>query len=332
MIMTDTAIPAKAERRVPSLEDINPCTSMTDIHNLAKQSAKSMGPQRLAVASAAEAHVIEAVARAFRAGWVEPHLFGNASAIASLCQKHDLPLSEVHIVHAQSKKEAGLLAVKAVSSGNCDILMKGHIQTAMLMSDVLNRDYGLRGPGKLSHVLVFEATNFNRLLFMSDGALNIEPDLTYKIEIVKNAVHVAHILGIAMPRVAMLAAIETVDPAQQTSIDDAIIAKMADRGQIKGAFIDGPLALDNAIDSTAARLKNIKSEVAGHADILIVDNIDVGNVFYKSLVYFAHAQVSGVIAGAKAPMVLTSRADSSETKLNSIALACTMVAREQFLT
>lgn len=314
-----------------ALEHINPCTSMADIHNLARLAAKREGKRKLAVASAAEAHVIEAVADATKANWIEPYLFGNSSAIASLLKEFGLTLDQVTIVHTQSKEEAGLLAVKAISSGTCDVLMKGQIQTATLMKDVLNKEYGMRGPGKLSHVLVYESPLFNRLFFMSDGALNIKPDLAFKIEIVKNAIHTAHLLGIDKPKVAMLAAVELVDPNQQTSVDDAIIAKMADRGQIKGAIIDGPLALDNAVDATAARLKNINSEVAGEADILIVDNIDVGNVFYKALVYFAQVQVAGVIAGATAPMVLTSRADSAETKLNSIALACVMAARERFI-
>ncbi len=167
---------------------------------------------------------------------------------------------------------------------------------------------------------------------MIDGALNIAPNLELKIDIVKNAVRTAQLLGITKPHVALLSAIELVDPNQHTSIDNAIIAKMADRGQIKGAFIDGPLALDNAVDPEAAKIKAIKSEVAGLADVLIVDNVDVGNVFYKSLVYFARMQVAGVITGGSAPIILTSRADSAQSKYNSIALGCVLAAREAYLS
>ena len=179
--------------------------------------------------------------------------------------------------------------------------MKGYIQTAALMREVLNKEYGLRSGRKLSHTLVFDAPHFDKLFIMSDGALNIEPDLPLKLEIVNNAIGVAHALGTPLPKVALLAAIETVDMAQQSSVDMAIIAKMADRGQIKNALVDGPLALDNAINPHAAKVKRIKSEVAGDADVLIVDNIDVGNVFYKSLAYFARAQVAGCVVGATVP-------------------------------
>ncbi|MDZ7704358.1 MAG: bifunctional enoyl-CoA hydratase/phosphate acetyltransferase [Trueperaceae bacterium] len=313
------------------LANINACTTMSDIHALARIAATRIEPRKLAVASAADTHVIEAVAKATRAGWVEPYLFGNSSAISTLCQEHDLPLKSVTIEHTQSRDEAAEAAVRAVSEGSCDVLMKGQIQTASLLRNVLNRDHGLRGDRKLSHVLVIDSPNFDRLFFMSDGALNIEPDLELKIDIVKNAIRIARLLGVREPKVALLAAVELVDPNQHTSIDHAIIAKMADRGQIRGAQIDGPLALDNAVDERAARLKNIKSEVAGRADVLIVDNIDVGNVFYKSLVYFAHAQVGGIIAGAKAPVILTSRADSAETKFHSLALGCVLAARESLI-
>ncbi len=303
------------------------CTSMADVHRVASEAAQKNGPLRLAVASAAEDHVIEAVAEAFRAGWVAPHLFGDEVDVAALCERYDLPLSEVQLEPTQTKLEAARRAVEAVSGGACDLLMKGYIQTAVLMREVLNKEYGLRGAGKLSHVLVIDSSRFERLLLMSDGALNISPDLSLKLDIVKNAVGVAHLLGVETPHVALLAAIETVDVAQRTSVDTAIIAKMADRGQIKGALVDGPLALDNAVDPHAARVKNIKSEVAGRADVLIVDNIDVGNVFYKSLIYFGGAAVAGIIAGARAPIVLVSRADSAGTKFNSIALGCAVAAR-----
>ena len=300
---------------------------MGDVHALATR-ATAERPLRLAVASAGEDHIVEAVAEAVKAGYVTPVLYGDEAIIGQLCESYDLNPAEAEVVPTGSRLEAGRQAVMAVSSGECDVLMKGYIQTAALMREVLNKDYGLRGDSKLSHVLVFDAPHYERLFFMSDGALNIDPDLPLKIHIVNNAVRVAHALGLDKPKVALLAAIETVDVAQQSSVDMAIIAKMADRGQIRDAVVDGPLALDNAINPHAAKVKRIKSAVAGEADVLIVDNIDVGNVFYKSLVYFADAAVAGIIVGARAPIVLTSRADSTKTKFNSIALSCAL-ARER---
>lgn len=311
----------------PDADNNNACQYMHDIHSAAANLSAEHGPIRLAVASAAENHVIESLSKAVEANYIEPYLFGDERIIKELCETHKLPLSKVKIQHTSTRLQAGEQAVRAVSSGECKILMKGYIQTAALMRQVLNKENGLRSGRKLSHVLVIDAPHYDRLLFMSDGALNIDPDLPLKIEIVNNAVDVAHALGVTLPKVALLAAIETVDVAQKSSVDTAIIAKMADRGQIKGALVDGPLALDNAINPKAAQVKKIKSRVAGYADILIVDNIDVGNVFYKSLVYFADAEVAGVIAGASAPIVLTSRSDSPTTKFNSIALSCLMTNR-----
>jgi phosphate butyryltransferase len=320
------------EGQKSALETIEPCTTLEDIRDLATVAAREGGRRRLAVASAGEAHVVEAVARAVTAGWVEADLFGYAQLIEPLVETFGLPSERVRVHPAPSRQAAGKMAVEAVSSGACDILMKGNIQTSVLMKDVLHKDYGLRGAGKLSHVLAFDPPHLGRLLLMSDGALNIAPDLALKIEIVKNAVRTAHLLGTPNPHVALLSAIELVDPNQQASVDNAIIAKMADRGQIKGAKIDGPLALDNAIDPEAARIKSIKSEVAGRADVLIVHNVDVGNVFYKSLVYFSRTEVAGVITGGKAPIILTSRADSAQSKFNSVALGCVLAARESYVS
>lgn len=319
------------QKHQSALETIKPCTTLDDLRDLAVVAAREGGRRRLAVASAGEAHIIEAVARAVEAGWVEVDLFGYAHLIEPLVQEFGLPSEFTRIHPTQSRQVAGKMAVEAVSSGGCDILMKGNIQTSVLMRDVLNKDYGLRGAGKLSHVLAFDPPHYERLFLMSDGALNISPDLPLKIEIVKNAVRTAHLLGIDNPHVALLSAIELVDPNQHTSIDNAIIAKMADRGQIRGAKIDGPLALDNAVDPEAARIKDIKSEVAGRADILIVHNVDIGNVFYKSLVYFSRTEVAGIITGGKAPIILTSRADSAQSKFNSIAMGCVMAAREAYV-
>lgn len=298
--------------------------SLDDVHRLARARTERDGPLPLAVAAAGDPSVLGAVARAAEAGYVRPRLFGDEAAIRRHAAEAGLAEEGLVVEAAPDRAAAGRGAVRAVSGGDCALLMKGALPTSLLMREVLDREHGLRGGGKMSHVLAIDAPGFERLLFMSDGALNIDPDLALKLEITRNAVAVARRLGVPLPKVALLAAIETVDVQQQASVDTAIIAKMADRGQIRGALVDGPLALDNAVDPHAARVKGIRSEVAGEADVLIVDNIDVGNVLYKSLVYFARARVAGVIAGARAPIVLASRSDDAATKFDSIALGCAL--------
>ncbi|HWG84431.1 MAG TPA: phosphate butyryltransferase [Deinococcales bacterium] len=310
---------------------IEPLTDVRGIVGLARLIGQVKGPKRVAVASAEDDHVLGAVHEARLEGLIDPLLYGDENRIRKLAERMGIDHTRWTIVNAATKEAASEQAVRAVSEGRADILMKGLVDTATILRAVLNKEWGIRTGKLLSHVLVFDGGNmqseYNRLFFMSDGAMNIEPDLKAKIQIVENSVSVAHALGIDLPKVAMLAAIEVVNPDMSTAVDDAIISKMGDRGQIKGALIDGPLALDNAVSEEAARIKGITSPVAGKADILIVDNIDVGNVFYKTLIYFAKSQAAGIIMGATAPMVLTSRSDSEETKFNSIALACVLAER-----
>jgi len=301
--------------------EIQPLRDMTGLLELARLIAQVSGPKKVAVAAAEEAHVIEAVNEARIEGLVHPILFGNPERIRRIASELGIRTPNLEIRHAKNPAEAAELATQAVSSGEADILMKGMVQSSDFLRAALNRDWGLRTGRLLSHVLLYEAKGYDRLFFMSDGAMNINPDLKAKIQIVENAVTLAHVLGVNPPKVALLAAVEVVNPEMDTAVEDAIIAKMADRGQIKGAVIDGPLALDNAVSEEAARIKGIKSPVAGKADILIVDNIDVGNVFYKSLIYFARVRGAGLIMGARAPMVLTSRADPEEVKFLSLATA-----------
>jgi phosphate butyryltransferase len=310
---------------------IEPLRDVRGIVSLARLIGQVKGPKRVAVAAAEDDHVLGAIHEGRVEGIIDPLLFGDEAKIRSIADHMGIDHSRWTIINTTSKEQSSELAVRAVSEGRADILMKGLVDTATILRAVLNKEWGIRTGKLLSHVLVFDGganeDAFKRLFFMSDGAMNIEPDLKAKIQIVENSVVVAHALGIDMPKVAMLAAIEVVNPDMSTAVDDAIISKMGDRGQIKGAIIDGPLALDNAVSEEAARIKGITSEVAGKADILIVDNIDVGNVFYKTLIYFARSQAAGIIMGATAPMVLTSRSDSEETKFNSIALACIIAER-----
>ncbi|HGO9423364.1 TPA: phosphate butyryltransferase [Bacillus cereus] len=276
----------------------------------------------VAVAVAEDHEVIEAVAKVIKLQLAQFRLYGNQEKIMGMLQEHGLQTSEhVEVIAAMSSAEAAELSVKAVRNGEADVLMKGNIPTANILKAVLNKEWGLRKGRVLSHVAAFEVPNYDRLIFVTDAAMNIAPDVTQKAAIIQNTVEVARAIGIDLPKVAPIAAVEVVNPAMQATIDAAMLTQMNRRGQIKDCIVDGPLALDNAVSQIAAEHKGIVSDVAGKADILLVPTIEAGNVLYKSLVYFADAKVGAMIAGAKAPIVLTSRADSAETKVYSLALA-----------
>ncbi|MDA1676667.1 MULTISPECIES: phosphate butyryltransferase [unclassified Bacillus cereus group] len=276
----------------------------------------------VAVAVAEDHEVIEAVAKAITLQLAQFRLYGNQEKIMGMLQEHGLQTSEhIEVIAAASSAEAAELSVKAVRNGEADVLMKGNIPTANILKSVLNKEWGLRKGSVLSHVAAFEVPNYDRLIFVTDAAMNIAPDVTQKAAIIQNTVEVARAIGIDLPKVAPIAAVEVVNPAMQATIDAAMLTQMNRRGQIKNCVVDGPLALDNAVSQIAAEHKGIVSDVAGKADILLVPTIEAGNVLYKSLVYFADAKVGAMIAGAKAPIVLTSRADSAETKVYSLALA-----------
>ncbi|EJS06617.1 MULTISPECIES: phosphate butyryltransferase [Bacillus] len=276
----------------------------------------------VAVAVAEDHEVIEAVAKAIKLQLAQFRLYGNQEKIIGMLQEYGLQTSEhIEVIAAASSAEAAELSVKSVSNGEADVLMKGNIPTANILKAVLNKEWGLRKGSVLSHVAAFEVPNYDRLIFVTDAAMNIAPDVTQKAAIIQNTVEVAQAIGIDLPKVAPIAAVEVVNPAMQATIDAAMLTQMNRRGQIKNCVVDGPLALDNAVSQIAAEHKGIVSDVAGKADILLVPTIEAGNVLYKSLVYFANAKVGAMIAGAKAPIVLTSRADSAETKVYSLALA-----------
>ncbi|MFC0298221.1 phosphate butyryltransferase [Geobacillus jurassicus] len=282
----------------------------------------------VAVAAAEDEEVIEAVAMALEHRLGQFVLYGDRERIGRLLEEKGCArFSDVDVVHANSTGQAAELAVRAVHLNEADALMKGHVPTATLLKAVLNKEYGLRAGKVLSHVAVFEVPEFDRLVIVTDAAMNIAPDLEQKVQIVNNAVSVARSIGIERPKVAALAAVETVNPAMPATVDAAALAMMQKRGQISDCLLDGPLALDNAVSMAAAKHKRIESDVAGQADILLVPDIESGNMLYKSLVYFAKANVGAVIAGAKAPIVLTSRADSAESKLYSLALAICSAAK-----
>ncbi|HDX9609515.1 phosphate butyryltransferase [Bacillus toyonensis] len=282
----------------------------------------------VAVAVAEDHEVIEAVAKAIKLQLAQFRLYGNQEKIMGMLQEHGLQTSEhIEVIAVASSAEAAELSVKSVRNGEADVLMKGNIPTANILKAVLNKEWGLRKGSVLSHVAAFEVPNYDRLIFVTDAAMNIAPDVTQKAAIIQNTVEVARAIGIELPKVAPIAAVEVVNPAMQATIDAAMLTQMNRRGQIKNCIVDGPLALDNAVSQIAAEHKGIVSDVAGKADILLVPTIEAGNVLYKSLVYFADAKVGAMIAGAKAPIVLTSRADSAETKVYSLALAVTTASK-----
>ncbi|WP_374931636.1 phosphate butyryltransferase [Neobacillus driksii] len=285
----------------------------------------------VAVAVAEDEEVIEAVVEALKRNLANFILFGDNEKINTILnvkhkdqQKSNKSLT---VVHADSNTMAAELAVRAVSTKEATVLMKGNIPTSVLLKSVLNKEYGLRTGNILSHVAVFEIPDYDRFTIVTDAGMNIAPDLEEKAQMIRNAAAIARAIGIEYPKVAPIAAVEVVNPAMQATIDGAALTIMNKRGQITGCIVDGPLALDNAVSALAAEHKGIQSEVAGRADILLVPAIEVGNVLYKSLIYFAKAKVGAVIAGAKAPIVLTSRADSAESKLYSLALAICSVTK-----
>ncbi|MRX73150.1 phosphate butyryltransferase [Bacillus lacus] len=283
--------------------------------------AAALPKRTIAVAAAEDEEVMSAVAQGIEKELAHFILFGNQTAIANLMKKEGVPAEKVSVVHADHPAAAAELAVKAVAQKEAEVLMKGNVATAVILKAVLNKEFGLRTGRVLSHTAVFEIPGYERLITITDAAMNIEPDLQQKVQIIQNAVEVAVSIGITTPKVAPLAAVEVVNPSMQATLDAAALSQMNARGQIQHCIVDGPLALDNAISPAAAKHKGIDGRVAGQADILLVPNIETGNALYKSLIYFAQAKVGAVISGAKAPIVLTSRADTAESKLFSLALA-----------
>ena len=286
-----------------------------------KEALKASTKRKIAVACAQDADVLCAVENARKIGIADAILVGNADEIKDIAGKKGIDISNYSIKDVKNKNEAAKEAVRLVSSGQANTLMKGIIDTADFLRAVLNKEVGLRTGRTITHVSVFEEPHSNRLMLLTDVAMVVDPDLKAKVDIILNAAEVARKIGIEQPKVAALAAVEVVNPNMQATLDAAALSKMSDRGQLKDIVVDGPLALDNAVSVEAAKHKGIVSPVAGNADILLVPDIEAGNIMYKTLTYFAGYMLSGIIMGAKAPIILTSRSDSDETKLNSIALA-----------
>jgi len=295
------------------------------VKHLAELVDMAKGKGKKLVVAAAEDHVVlKAVSEAKKAEIADPVLVGNREKMEKEAEVIGLDLKDYEIVEAENELEAAKKAVEMVSKGQGDFLMKGKIKTGDLMRTVLAEEYGLRTGKVMAMVSVFEIPNFDRLLIVSDAGMLIAPTLEQKVHIIEHSVSVAKVLGIELPKVAVVGAVEVVNPKMPATLDAAILSKMNQRGQIKGCIVDGPFALDNVVSEEAAKHKGIESPVAGKADIIVTPDIEAGNILYKALIFLAGAKVASVILGAKVPVVLTSRADSDESKLYSIALSSLM--------
>ncbi|MGG7059418.1 phosphate butyryltransferase [Clostridium nigeriense] len=277
--------------------------------------------KKVAVAVAQDEPVLEAIKLAKEKGIADAILVGDKVKIKNIADKIGMDLSDYEVVNEVNTTKASLEAIRLVSTGKADMVMKGLVDTATFLRSVLNKEVGLRTGRLMSHVSVFEIEGIDRLILLTDAAFNTYPDLKAKVQILNNSVDVAHACGIKVPKVAAVCAVEVVNPDMPATIDASLLAKMNDRGQIKGCLVDGPLALDNALSEEAAHHKGITGEVAGKADIILLPNIETANVMYKTLTYTAKTKNGGLLVGTSAPVILTSRADKFETKVNSIALA-----------
>lgn len=280
--------------------------------------------QTVAVAAAGSASVIEAVRDALRRDLADAILFGDAEEVQRLMGTEDATAEGVRIVHEPDDLAAARAACLAVRAGEAQILMKGHIHTDDFLRAVLNREYGLRTESIMSHVFILDTRHRGKLTMVTDGAMNIAPDLEGKAAIIMNAVYLANTLGINNPKVGVLAAVEVVNPKMQATLDAAALHAMNHRNQFPTCQVDGPLGLDNAVDRQAAEVKRIPGDIAGDCDILVVPSIEAGNILAKSFSFLAGGNVAGVLVGAAAPVVLTSRADSATSKMYSIATAVLM--------
>ena len=290
--------------------------------------AKACGPVPTAVAVPHDEATVLAVADGARNGLLEPILFGDEAIIREQLEKQGLDPASFRIVPADGADRAVSAAIAAVRGGEARLLMKGKVSTPAILRAALHKETGI-GRGRLaSYIAVCEVPGLDRLILNTDGGLNIAPDLREKTDIVKNAVEVARALGVTTPRVAVLAAVEDVNPAMQATIDAACLSKMADRGVFGDALVDGPLALDNILSDASAGKKGIKSEVAGRADVIVSPTIEVGNALGKSMTYLAHSTNAGIVVGATVPMIMPSRAGTAEAKIAALAVGVLLAAAE----
>lgn len=306
-----------------------PDLASTEAHEKYRQliaAAQKYPAMVTAVSHPCDAVSLESASEAARIGLLRPILVGPVARLLDVAQRASIDIGEFELVDSAHSHDSAAKAVELVRAGKAEALMKGSLHTDELMGAVVARDSGIRTARRISHCFVMDVPTHNQALIISDAAVNIAPTLEVKVDIVQNAIDLAKALGVDVPRVAILSAMETVNPKVPSTIEAAALCKMADRGQIKGGLLDGPLALDNAISAEAAAIKQIVSPVAGRANILIVPDLEAGNMLAKSLSFLASADAAGIVLGARVPIILTSRADSLSTRLASCAVAALVAA------
>jgi len=282
---------------------------------------EDLEPIPTAVAHPCEATALAGAVEAAERGLIKPILVGPAAKIRAIAKEAKIKLGDVEIVDAPHSHEAAAQAVKLVREGKAELLMKGSLHTDELLGAVVSREAGLRTARRMSHVFLMDVPTYHKPIIVTDAAINIAPTLEDKVDICQNAIDIAHVMGVKKPKVAILAAVETVTSKMPATIDAAALCKMADRKQITGGLLDGPLAFDNAISKEAAKTKGIASEVAGDPDILLVPDLEAGNMVAKLLAYLANAESAGLVLGARVPIILTSRADGVRSRIASCAVA-----------
>jgi phosphotransacetylase len=307
-----------------------PTTSAPGVHRGYARlvaACKGLPAAATVVAHPLSAEALAAAREAHDLGLISATLVGPRERLLKLAAETGIALDGLRLVDSQHSEDSARRAVAEVRAGRADALMKGSLHTDEFMHAVLDRETGLRTARRMSHVFVVDVPGFPRPLMVTDAVINIAPDLSTMADICRNAIDLAHRLGLARPRLALLGPVETVNPAIPSTLHAAALCKMAERGQIAGADLDGPLAFDSAIDPESARIKQISSPVAGQADILVAPDLDTGNVLVKQLTFMQHADAAGIVLGARVPVMLTSRADSHHTRLASCALGKLLAAR-----
>jgi phosphate acetyltransferase len=295
------------------------------------ETVKALPATPTAVAHPCNESALAGAVDAAKMGIIAPILVGPRQKILAAAEAAKLDISAYEIVDAEHSHDSAAKAVALVREGRAEMLMKGSLSTDELLGAVVKRDGGLRTERRLSHCFIMDVPNHPNVLIITDAAINIFPTLAEKVDIVQNAIDLAHALRTTTPKVAILSAMEKVNPTLQSTVEAAALCKMADRGQITGGVLDGPLALDNAISPEAAKIKNITGPVAGHADILVVPDLEAGNMLAKSLTFLMDADSAGIVLGARVPITLTSRADSVQSRLASCAVAALVAHRRREL-
>lgn len=324
----EVVLDGTVEVQAPTVKDAIPVVERPtfsvqthDVYEELLRRAGSIPAASCAVAYPCDESSLRGAAEATAAGLFKAVLVGPLQLMRQQAQAHEIDLAGCELVEASTAHEAAVQAVELVRTGRAELLMKGSLHTDELLAAVVSKDKGLRTGRRISHVFIMSVPTYPEPLFITDAAVNIVPDLETKVDILQNAIDLALGLGIEQPRVAILSAVETVNPKIPTTLEAAALCKMADRGQITGALVDGPFALDNAISPLAATIKGIKSPVAGRANILLVPDLEAGNMLAKNLSFLANADAAGIVLGARVPIILTSRADSVRTRMASCAVA-----------